>query len=330
MVVGGSALFIILGVAVLFEAVTTYRRSQYILDLPTSCIQSAATGLVEITGEVVPAKETITSPFAEQECVLCQYKYGLVAAEKEDETKGGSGLVGVPFYVEDGTGRMLVRPNGADIRIPLHLMDFIQTDWAAHEEHVTSERGLAEEPRESWRKRYELTDRLKPLRALGQATESGADPGAIPEGPPLEFEYAEARVEPGDTVYVLGTAQSEDSANEEAPDLVIAQSTQARRAASPVGSFLEDLLNTENLFRESGQYQGIFLISTEGEESFAESLRSQMWKELLGGPVIVAMGLLGLVLWFGRPGKHEVMLVGLLILVFVLGPLLSFAFPRPS
>lgn len=59
------------------------------------------------------------APFSDDECVLAEWEI----EECDESGKGsrwrteGSGTLSVPFYVDDGTDRVLVRPDGATVEL---------------------------------------------------------------------------------------------------------------------------------------------------------------------------------------------------------------------
>ncbi|MEM7825743.1 MAG: GIDE domain-containing protein [Candidatus Aenigmatarchaeota archaeon] len=109
------------GTFLFIEGVSFYKRKRLIEDIPRSKIRSIAMGLVEVYGEVIPAKRMILrSPLTNSTCVY----YKLVI--KEEKTSGKRRVwVTVKneekrtyFYIKDETGLVLVDPNGAEIDVP--------------------------------------------------------------------------------------------------------------------------------------------------------------------------------------------------------------------
>lgn len=77
-------------------------------------------GPVEITGRAVEGDDgTVTAPFTGSRCLAYTYE----VEELRSQGKGQSwetldtGMAGVDFVVDDGTGRVLVNPEGADIHL---------------------------------------------------------------------------------------------------------------------------------------------------------------------------------------------------------------------
>jgi len=92
--------------------------AQRIKNTPTSKVRSAAAGLVELSGKAAKGK-SIKSPISGKACVY----WGMVA-EYYYKSRHASGWSRFyrdesvePFFLEDGTGRMLIDPRGAEVDI---------------------------------------------------------------------------------------------------------------------------------------------------------------------------------------------------------------------
>jgi hypothetical protein len=92
------------------------RRKQRTLmrDTPTEDVESIAVGPSEVTGSALAADgDPFVAPFSDDDCVVADYE---VEQYHEDDDGGSwhtvaSGVVHEPFYVDDGTGRVLVEPH---------------------------------------------------------------------------------------------------------------------------------------------------------------------------------------------------------------------------
>jgi hypothetical protein len=100
-------------------------RKRLLLNTPTSRIRSASLGLVEISG-VATGPYTLPAPISGVPCFL----YCTTAWLQSDESKThewkkvAEETLHVPFFLDDGTGQLLVDPRGAEL--DLHR-DFRQT-----------------------------------------------------------------------------------------------------------------------------------------------------------------------------------------------------------
>ncbi|UCG95240.1 MAG: hypothetical protein JSV92_04320 [archaeon] len=109
-----------LGVYIFFKGLIWLKQKRLIENMPTSKIRSLAMGLVEVFGEIVPAgKKMLNCPFSGKECVYYRYKI----EEYRSSGKSGhwvtikKGEKGIPFYLKDKTGMVLVNPSGARVEI---------------------------------------------------------------------------------------------------------------------------------------------------------------------------------------------------------------------
>lgn len=109
------------GVGMLAWGFKEYKRQSLIANVPTSRIRSLAQGVVELEGTArQPRNQELYAPFSGNECVLYKYKieeYRQRGKHSHWETID-SGRSDSYFYLDDGTGQVLVDSTGADIRIP--------------------------------------------------------------------------------------------------------------------------------------------------------------------------------------------------------------------
>lgn len=108
----------IAGMILFFYGFHILKRRRLILDTPFSKIRSAALGMVEVSGLAV-GPFTMVSPITQRPC----YYYRTAVWEwkqhgkEKDWVKIADERMFVPFFVDDGTGRMIVDPRGADLEI---------------------------------------------------------------------------------------------------------------------------------------------------------------------------------------------------------------------
>ncbi len=103
------------GLVWFFKGFRVYREYRVLLDTPEMPIRSVPMGLVEIHGKA-RADQTVTSPVTRTSC--CFYK---VDIERWVRDKNGghwshaaTDTDGARFFLEDGTGSVLVDPHGAE------------------------------------------------------------------------------------------------------------------------------------------------------------------------------------------------------------------------
>ena len=123
--IADSAVWYVLGVGIgvyLFvRGFGLLRQKRLILDIPRSTIRSAALGLIEVSGKMV-GPYTLIAPLSEEEC----FYYRSVARLSGDSPGGSRGkslaeeTLCTPFFLDDGTGRLLIDLRGAEMQlIPL-------------------------------------------------------------------------------------------------------------------------------------------------------------------------------------------------------------------
>jgi hypothetical protein len=288
-----TGFFLLFGLFVLTAAVNGHRRTLQLIDQPTTTTRAAAVGLTEVTGRAVPVEESFPSPFQERPSVLAHYAfYGRLGPNQDgNNPPRDTGTLGVPFYVEDDTGRILVRPEGAEIRLPSHLTAF------------TGDKDRIEALAPAVTERFKDRRRSGNWPALDSTRASVAktvfkldDRTDQPRGGPSCG--AEMRLEEGESVYVIGharpreaSAADQPSSAEDASELVI--STKPGTGGSFDWAF--------GVFPYlSGAYGSIFEIYKGTEEDLRAAHRREMWKGILMGFSFFLIGLLGL-LWILQP-----------------------------
>ena len=104
------------GIVLFFYGFRLLQRRRLILDTPASKIRSASIGMVEISGLAV-GPYTMVAPITARAC----YYYRTLVWEWKQSGKNKQWVkiagecMHVPFFVDDGTGQLLVDPSGADL-----------------------------------------------------------------------------------------------------------------------------------------------------------------------------------------------------------------------
>lgn len=110
------------GIFWFFKGFRIYREYRVLADTPEIPIRSIPMGLVEIHGKA-RGEQLVNSPVTQTPCVF--YKVDIEIYQKDSKGNGSwqhykTDADGVPFYVEDGTGKVLVDAHHAEY-------DLIQT-----------------------------------------------------------------------------------------------------------------------------------------------------------------------------------------------------------
>lgn len=168
------------------------RRKQRELmeDTPTEEAESLSVGPSEIKGTAVTEdREPEPSPFSTDDCVVAKYEVKEYREDNDDDGGGSwhtieEGVRHTPFYVDDGTGSVLVRPDDEA------TYDLEPEDWSTT--YVdSSDRGPG------------------PIQEFVQQT-SGLGFPSNRSGKEHDRKYRQNRIQVEENVYVFGTAQPKD------------------------------------------------------------------------------------------------------------------------
>jgi len=104
------------GLLTVYWGFQTYQFGRLIRDTPPEQVQSVAMGRTEINGKIVPATRVYDQPFTEGRCIYGEFKIREYKRTADDDNDREWKTVqkdsfSAPFYVDDGTGQMLVEPN---------------------------------------------------------------------------------------------------------------------------------------------------------------------------------------------------------------------------
>jgi hypothetical protein len=106
----------LVGVTLFFRGFPFLKRKRRIENTPTSTVRGASLGAVEVSGKVV-GPYTLIAPLSESDC----FYYRAVACGsfgEEGHTKVTEETLYAPFFLDDGTGRLMVHPRGAEMELP--------------------------------------------------------------------------------------------------------------------------------------------------------------------------------------------------------------------
>lgn len=173
------------------------RRKQRELmeDTPTENVRSMSVGRTEIKGTArTEDRDPMSAPFSGEACVVAEFE--IEQYDDDDDDSGGSwdtiesGTLHVPFYLDDGTGSVLVDPHDDA------TFDLDPDEWS--ETYVdSSSRG----PR--------------PIREFVQSRDDVDFPGHV-GGKENDRKYRQNVIRVGESVYVFGQARPRDEAEREA------------------------------------------------------------------------------------------------------------------
>ena len=120
-VISHAVIFFCVGVFSFFWGFMRLRRKRKIENIPTSTVRSLAMGIVELTGKAEVSKG-LKSPLTNAECTL--YRYTIEEYRRSGKSghwvtiaKGDS--FSCFFWLNDGTGKVMVLPRGAEFIMPV-------------------------------------------------------------------------------------------------------------------------------------------------------------------------------------------------------------------
>lgn len=188
-----------------WQGLQAQHRKRMIENIPTSKIRSLAMGLVELHGRAV-RRHALVSPMSHTPCVWYRLSKFRTDANGTCRSLGSSDSGPVPFFLDDGTGRVLVMPEGATVRAQTHHEGspagglLFATPSVDTDEHWVEE-FIAEGTRlyllgfaRPWRQataslKEQLIERLRNLKHLGSLQRFDSDG----DGRICEEEWATAR-----------------------------------------------------------------------------------------------------------------------------------------
>lgn len=244
---GAAVLGLGFGIFSFFFGLKKLFLKRLIENIPTSKLRSIAMGLVEVYGEVVPIK-VLKSPFMGKDCVYFRYDI----EEQHSDSKGHTywvalkkGEASVPFRLKDETDSVIVDCTGANVDI---------------KSDTRFESGIGHEP---------PPQVLSFLKANRIAHDSFL-------GINKHMRYTEYFIEPGEKMYIMGTA--------------------AENRGTKAGA-----RHTENVVIMKGENEKTFYVSDKSEKEILSSLG---WKVTLGvfGGAALTVGCLAVILiYMGHP-----------------------------
>ena len=191
------------GAVLFFRGLEAYRRGSVVSSIATSSIDALAVGEVRLSGTVEPLAATLISPLQSQPCVwyrssIVETGRGAITLLDEEQS--------VEFQLRDVTGAVRIIPRGARWELPT-VMDeetglFGDVPVGLRRRTGPASTAVAEFDREA-----AIADLL---------TVRPATPGETEDGGVLEHmhqqgggtrHYVESRLEPGQTVTIVGFAQ---------------------------------------------------------------------------------------------------------------------------
>ena len=106
---------VVVGIVLFFRGFPLLKRKSLVQDIPTSTVRAASLGAVEVSGTVV-GPYTLIAPLSESDCFFYRAVARGSSGEEAKATAKAETLC-TPFFLDDGTGRLMVDPRGAELEI---------------------------------------------------------------------------------------------------------------------------------------------------------------------------------------------------------------------
>ena len=113
---------LLLGIKYFFNGFRQLREKRLLENTPTSTVRGLAMGLVELTGKTGKIKP-LQSPFTRIECVYYRYtieRYRSRGNSSHWEVIAQGDSNDCPFWLDDGTGKIMILPRGAELNLPVN------------------------------------------------------------------------------------------------------------------------------------------------------------------------------------------------------------------
>jgi LemA protein len=230
-----GVLALILGVVCL----SSWRKKWTIDDTPTSTCRGVFVGRNEVVGQAVPLYQPIVTPFTQTPSVWFSWhleRYKSSGDDKEWVTVEKRSTA-APFWIQDDTGRVLIRPRNAELEPASGLTETLDHDFAP--------------PYSRWELRQwvlvgeDVQERTKTMADTSFGLAPTVDGGWFDSTPdtaspisalPGKHRITEQCIAAGAPIYLLGTARPRTDANgleftgEE--DLLVSTKSEAQVASS--------------------------------------------------------------------------------------------------
>jgi hypothetical protein len=114
-----------------FQGIGIWRLKRVIENTPLSKVASVAMGEAELAGKVRAIK-SFKAPFSGRDCVYCSYRVE-VPQKKRGWHTVAKGILQNIFYLDDGSGKILVNPEGADFHGAHSFQRIVGGGWGSGE-----------------------------------------------------------------------------------------------------------------------------------------------------------------------------------------------------
>jgi len=281
-----SAAAFSLGLLMLYGGVVQYRKRRVIRDTPTSKVRSLALGPVEIKGVPEKYEESFESPFSGEDCVMYVYSVEVYKTGGQNSSGGWStveaGVKAAPFYVNDGTGKVLVDPDAAEKDPPVTN----SYEYDGDEEESERVREFISETEGMFGNTTDVGITGMAELATGTDLRMG-NADIVGSGRKRRYEESFVPLDSDEDVYVFGRAiEREGVSSPENPENIVISRTEETPLFKISGSSeRENISDTSNLARNGAIFGFIFTVV-----GFGATLYTAGW---IWGVALLGLGAYG-------------------------------------
>jgi hypothetical protein len=128
------------GIYFFFRGFVLLRRKRFIQNVPRSTIRGVSLGLVEVSGKV-EGPYTIIAPLSERDCFY--YRTTAWTRGQRSWHKAAEESLSAPFFLDDGTGKLMVDARGAQAELPAAFSEEYSSDVPGYAQRFLSRHGVS-------------------------------------------------------------------------------------------------------------------------------------------------------------------------------------------
>ncbi|MEF8783377.1 MAG: GIDE domain-containing protein [Haloarculaceae archaeon] len=256
------------GLYLVYDGFNKWQTKRLIQDTPTETIRSMAVGRTELDGVAKSVDDTVEAPFTDEECLHIDWEIEEWRKDTNDDDYHwetiARGVRSVPFYLDDGTGKVPVRATEGDPTYEISDANRWRTTVGRGRSPPTEVREFIQRHDSRYDDTSFFEEPVDALTDLVQSEEIGSAN--------RKRRYSQTILPDGSSVYLLGSAIPRDSAE-----------------GGQDESLLE-ITRTESLDK--------LLVSDRSEDELESYYSKRGPLEVVGGLALSAICLGVLLLWF--------------------------------
>jgi len=128
------------GIYLFFRGFALLRRKRFLENVPRSTIRGASLGLIEVSGKV-EGPYTIIAPLSEEDCFY--YRTIAWTGGERSWRKAAEESLSAPFFLDDGTGKMMVDARGAQSELEAVFSEEYESMTPDYAQHFLNRHGVS-------------------------------------------------------------------------------------------------------------------------------------------------------------------------------------------